>query len=294
MNCEISIVIVSYNNPVLLKQTICSIREKIKQPESEIILVDNASSDNNIFMIEKNFPEVKLLKNKTNFGFGKACNLGAKQAAGKYLLFVNSDIYLEGNPLPEMIEILEKNKNIGSLGVQLHNPNGTRQPSGFRFPALSMRFIQLTGLKNFILKIKPSLRINDDRMFNADFVSGAFFMLEKQLFNEIGGFDERYFMYLEDADLCYQIVKKGKKNYILNRNDVIHLNENHENSSTPFVFYHLNRGHLLFYQKNYSKYKTNFLRIMSRIIFTLKLNWLYLRKNSPSEIEKYKHVLSIF
>lgn len=294
MKPKISIIIVSYNNADLLRKTILSLIEKITVPSIEIIVVDNASTENNVMILESEFPNIKLIKNDSNLGFGKACNLGAKIAAGLYLLFVNSDILLTGNPLPEMIRIYEENNKTGSVGVQLHNPDGTKQPSGFRFPGLFMRFLQLSGLKDLILRIFPSVRVNNDKIFEVPFVSGAFLLILKTLFDELGGFDERYFMYLEDADLCFQINKSGKKNYILNINNVIHLNENHENSSSAFVFYHLNKGQLLFYQKNFSKFKTIFLKNMSRIIITCKLCLLYLKKNSNTEIEKFKKVLSIY
>ena len=119
-------------------------------------------------------------------------------------------------------------------------------------------------------------------------------MLDKKLFDEVGGFDERYFMYFEDADLCYQMSKKGKRNYLLNRNDIIHLNENHENSSTPFVFYHLNKGHLFFYQKNFSKVKIKFLKNMTRLIFNFRLFSLSCTKGSESKANSLKKVLSIY
>ncbi len=294
MDLKVSIIIVSYNNSDILYQTINSLKQKVDQPGWELFVVDNASTDDNVLMVEKNFPEIKLIISKENLGFGRACNLGAKYAGGRFLLFVNSDILLQGNPLPKMIGIFDTIENVGCLGVQLHNPDGSSQPSGFRFPGLFMRFVQLTGLKKLILRIKPGIRINTEELYKVDFVSGAFLMLEKQLFNEVGGFDERYFMYLEDADLCYQISKTGKENYILSRNDILHLNENHENSASPFVFYHLNLGHFLFYQKNFSRGKTQLLKIMTRLIFNIRLIFLYLTNGSDSDINKYKKVLSIF
>ncbi len=294
MDIGVSIIIVSYNNPNLLIQTINSLEKNLSQPHYEIIVIDNASSDNNVIVLEKEHPEVHLIESNVNLGFGKACNLGAQEARGRFLLFVNSDILTKGNPVPDMIRVFDEFNNAGAVGVQLHNPDGSKQPSGFRFPGLFMRFIQLTGLKELILRIKPGIRTNKNNIFKVDFVSGAFLMLEKKLFDEVGGFDERYFMYLEDADLCYQISKRGKMNYLLNRKDIIHLNENHENSLSPFVFYHLNLGHLLFYQKNFSKTKTRILKILTRFIFSLRLFSLCCTKGSESEANSLKKVLSIY
>ena len=291
---SVSVIIVSYNNSDVLKQTLFSIKEMLLEPAYETIVVDNASKDNNVLMLEKEFPEISLIKSNTNLGFGKACNLGARYAKGGFLLLVNSDILFQGNPLPEMIAIFNKLEDVGALGVQLHNLDGSEQPSGFRFPGLFMRFIQLIGLKKLILKMIPSIRMNSEAVFKVDFVSGAFLMLEKKLFDEVGGFDERYFMYLEDADLCYQISKRGKMNYLLNRKDIVHLNENHENSLSPFVFYHLNRGHLLFYQKNFSKTKTKILKVMTRLIFNFRLFSLSCTKGSESKANSLKKVLSIY
>ncbi|MBT8385936.1 MAG: glycosyltransferase, partial [Ignavibacteria bacterium] len=104
----VSIIIVSYNKSYLLRQTVKGIEEHIASTLYEIIIVDNASTDDNVKMIKENYPDVLLVENDTNRGFASACNTGAKIASGKYLLFVNSDILLSGNPIPDMLEIYEK------------------------------------------------------------------------------------------------------------------------------------------------------------------------------------------
>ncbi len=294
MKIEVSIIIVSFNNPFILKQTIVSIKDKIDVPSYEIIVVDNASVEGNVRMIKDDLSDVILIENPTNSGFGYACNLGAKNASGEYLLFVNSDIVLNGNPIPEMINIFNRFSDVGVVGCQLLNPDGSLQPSHFRFPGLLMRFLQLSKIKYLILKLLPSARFKRDKIYEVDFVSGAFLMIKSELFFKLGGFDKRYFMYLEDADLCYQARKSGKINYGLNTNVITHLNENYEDVENPFVFKHLNKSQLLFYKKNYSKGRKRLLIIMTCIFYWIRIVELRMKRNSGNEIEQLKEVISFY
>ncbi len=265
---KVSIIIVSYNNPNVLKDTLVSLYDNISELEFEVIVVDNNSHEKNVEMIKTEFPQVKLIENNENSGFAKGCNIGAKVADGEFLLFVNSDIILEGNPVVDMLECYQ-DSTIGIVGAQLTNADGSIQPSSFRFPKLGMRFLQLSGLKNIIVKVFPKARYSGNKR-EVDYISGAFLMITKKLFFDVGMFDENYFMYQEDADLGYQVKLAGKKSILLTTRKVIHLNENHENEINPFVFTLLNIGQLLFYKKNYSILKFKFLAFMSIFFFFLK------------------------
>lgn len=291
---ELSIIIVSYNNPEILENTIRSILEIIIFPNKELIIVDNASKDSNVHMVRKEFPTVKLLESDKNLGFSKACNIGASKAEGEYLLFVNSDITLTENPIPQMVNIFKKNKDCGIIGCQLFNKDGSLQPSYFRFPSLLMRFIQLTGLKKLVLYLNSDLRFNKETIFSVDFVSGAFLMIERNFFLKIGCFDEDYFMYLEDADLCYRSKLAGKKNLIYNFSKIIHLNENHEVYENPFVFYNLNKGQILFYRKNYSKLKFKVFLIMSILLFGIKYIYAFSIKKSNFYTSELRKIIKLY
>lgn len=280
-----SIIIVSYNKPHQLKDTLSSLIKNIEDAHYEIIVVDNASSANNVEIVKNNFPEVKLIINSDNTGFAGGSNLGAKNAIGKYLLFVNSDVIISGDPVKNMIDVFNQNRDIGIVGCQLINPDGSLQPSHFRFPSLKMRFLQLSGLKFLFKRISRPILLVKKKYLEVDYVSGAFLMISKETFDSHGGFDEHYFMYHEDADLAYQVRKKGLKSILLNTRYVIHLAQNHEYLNSNFVLFHLNKGQLIFYKKNYSHRRVKLLCILSIFFFSLKYFIYFFKRNEKNNIK---------
>jgi len=271
----------------VLIDTIKSIQKKVKSIPFELIIVDNASIDNNVILINKYFPSVKLVLNNKNGGFANGCNIGAKNSSGKFLIFINSDIIINENPIPEMLDIFNSEKLAGIVGCQLLNPDGSKQPSDFRFPNLFLRFMQLSGLKKIILKLLPKVKSKVEKYYETDYISGAFLMVEKDIFFTVGGFDEKYFMYHEDADICYKVNKLGKKVYLYNSKGVIHLAQNHESPDNDFVFFNMNLGQLIFYKNNYSSSKLKLLVIISLISFSIKyVTDLFLFRNRSEIIKK--------
>jgi GT2 family glycosyltransferase len=270
---EKSIIIVSYNNVKILFQTICSLLKYLEEESYEIIIIDNASTENNVEMIKKEFPQIKLIINDKNVGFGKANNQGAEIANGDYLFFVNGDIVLNGNPFTEMISFCEQNKNTGLLGAQLLNQDGSLQPSYYNLPTITKRIIELLGLKKYFLKFYPTNKKNSKLYFRVSVVKGAFFLIKNNLFKKLGGFDDYYFMYIEDIDLSNKAIEKGYHNYLYNCRDIIHLGWNQESILNEFVFFHRNRGLIYFYKKNYSKFVYRWFVIINFVI--LGIRFLY-------------------
>jgi hypothetical protein len=285
-NPLISIIIVSFNKPKVLIDTIKSIQNVITTIPFELIIVDNASSDNNVDLINKFFPSVNLVLNNKNGGFAYGCNVGANNSAGKFLIFINSDILLSEDPVPAMLDKLCSDKGIGIIGCQLLNPDGTLQPSNFRFPRLFLRFIQLSGLKKIILKILPEVKSRKEKYYETDYVSGAFLMIERDIFLRIGGFDERYFMYHEDADICFKVKTMGLKVILYNSRGVTHLTQNQEKLNNDFVFFNMNLGQIIFYKNNYNSSKLKLLAIMSMTIFSFKYVTDLLLFNKRSDVIK--------
>jgi GT2 family glycosyltransferase len=269
-NPVISIVIVSFNKPAVLINTIKSIQNAVKTIPFELVIVDNASDDNNVDLITKHFPSVKLVLNSKNGGFANGCNVGAQNAIGKFLVFINSDIIIKGDPIPAMLDIFNSDQDTGIVGCQLLNPDESLQPSEFRFPKLYVRFLQLSGLKRIILGMLPEIKSRKEKYYETDYVSGAFLMIEKEIFFKVGCFDENYFMYHEDADICFKVKKLGKKVILYNYRGVIHLAQNKENLNNDFVFLNMNLGQIIFYKNNYSPLKLKLLAVMSIILFSCK------------------------
>ncbi|MBM3291572.1 glycosyltransferase family 2 protein [Candidatus Bathyarchaeota archaeon] len=278
----ISIIIVSYNNPQILKQTLDSIYSNLCETDFELVVVDNCSKETNVSMIRNSYTKVVLIENDSNRGFAAGCNIGAKISRGKYLLFVNSDIIFRKNPLPKILDYLSNNHQTGIVGGQLLNLDESLQPSFFKFPSLLMRFLQITNFKSLIKKMLPTKQLPNETFIEVDYVSGAFLLIQKDLFVKLNGFDENYFMYHEDADLCFQAKKNGKKVTAYISTDIIHLGENYEYSLNYFSIYHLNRGQIFFYKKNYSKLNYYILLIMSISVFTVKYLLTFLLREAIS------------
>ncbi|MGD0037055.1 MAG: glycosyltransferase family 2 protein [Bacteroidota bacterium] len=293
-NPKVSIILVSYNRLEVLRNTLAGIVQYLAMPTTEILLVDNASVEPVTDTIQREFPQVRVFSNKINIGFGGGNNIGAQKAQGEFLLFVNSDLVLRGNPLPAMVEMFNKDSHAGIVGCQLLNRDGSLQPSYFRFPNLTMRFLQLTGLKTLLLKILPWLRFNQYQNNRLDFVSGAFFMIKRSLFFDVRCFDDRYFMYLEDADLGYQVARRGKYSRLLHTRDVIHLGAHYEEIDNPFVLHNMNRGHLLFYKKNYSSWKFIVLVLMSIGIYSFYVLFSGLRYDGRMVRKHYSELIRLY
>lgn len=291
-NPVISFIILSYNKPKLLLDTLESLYAQVKVPYFEVIVLDNNSFENNVEQVKKQFPKVRLILNQENLGFAKACNIGADNAKGKYLAFVNSDIIFYSNPMTKIIEILESQNEIGVVGLQLLNPDKSLQPSSHRFPSLKLRLIQLSGLKKLIIKLYPKIQVSAQSGF-VDFVSGGFMVLSKELFAKVGKFDEFYFMYYEDCDLCYQIQKNGKKIYKLCEGDVVHLGKNYEEFENEFSFILLNKGQIYFFKKNYGRAKTCIIIFMNLFFFLIKRLLFLLSENKKKHIKLIKKAISL-
>lgn len=288
---DVSVIIVTHNHA---EQASAVIRCFLRYPGSEIILVDNASSEAVVDTIAGSFQGITIVRNLTNLGFGAANNIGAKRARGRYLLFANADIFVDNNPLPGMMAMLQNSNDIGIVGVQLYNSDGSKQPSYFRFPSLWLRFLQLSGLKSAILSFQPSSRKESSPPPFKGFVSGAFFMIDRNLFLKVGGFDDAFFMYVEDADLGYRVYRAGMRSVILGKSNVVHFGKNYEDENNPFVFFHMNFGLLLFFQKNYPRWRSVALILLSIPFYGAKIAGLSLKATNSEIRSVYEKLLRIY
>ncbi|RLC35941.1 glycosyltransferase family 2 protein [Candidatus Falkowbacteria bacterium] len=210
---KFSIIIVNYNTKEITKNCIDSIFRNCPGNNYEIIVVDNNSQDNSREFLENNFGnKIKLINNKTNKGFGAGNNRGARTAMGEYLFFLNSDTLINNDIFKQIENYLINNKEVGILAPELKLKDGCRQPDVFgRFP----------NIKNTIFnKLSVNATCNDQ---DIDWVSGAALVIRKNLFAQLKGFDENFFMYFEDIDLCKRIKELGYKIMVLPEISVVHL-----------------------------------------------------------------------
>lgn len=228
---KISIIIVSYNTKKLLRDCLNSLFEAGKDMNCEVIIVDNASTDGSVRVAKEfeNFLNIKLIVNKVNKGFGGANNQGIKIAGSDLLLLLNSDTIVNKNALERPLSYMKENKNVGVLGCKLVGIDGNVQSSGGYFPNLFNVFFWMTFLddiKPIYIRIKPyhiNPNFENEYIREQDWVTGAYFMIRKKIFDDLGGFDEDYFMYVEEMDYCYRIKSKNWKIIYYPYSDIVHL-----------------------------------------------------------------------
>ena len=214
---DISVVIVTHNCETFIKQCIGSLLFSGSHPDMEIIAVDNASGDKTVELLRTDFPNIKVIQNTKNLGFTKANNLGIKEAKGRYVFILNTDTEFLGGSLEEMIRFLDRNPGCGILGPKLLDNDGKIQLSCRAFPSYSAAFFNRYSLLTMIFPrskyadIYLKANCSHDTIQQVDWVSGAAMVIRKECFLDIGNFDEEFFMYCEDIDICKRAKDKGWK-----------------------------------------------------------------------------------
>lgn len=211
MNPALSVVIVNWNVRELLRRCLASLAGD--REELEIIVVDNASTDGSVEMLRADFAHVRLVANTDNRGFPAANNQGIALARGRYVLLLNPDTEVLGDALTAMVRFMEAHPDVGLLGPQLLNPDGSVQSSRRRFPTLATAFFESTWLERWappaLLRHYYMLDQPDDRTLDVDWVTGAAMLVRRQAIAQVGGMDEGFFMYSEELDWCRRIKAAG-------------------------------------------------------------------------------------
>ena len=224
----LSIIIVNYNVEKLLDDCLESLVTATKNIKTEIFVVDNNSSDDSCRMVRNKYSFVKLIENKINVGFSKANNQAIKQAKGDYVLILNPDTIVYEKTLDYCLEFSNQNKKSGALGVKMINGNGDFLPESKRsFPSPLVSFYRIIGLSkifsNSVIFNKYYLSfLDEDENHEVDTLAGAFMWIKKSILENVGYFDETFFMYGEDIDLSYRIQKSGMINYYLGKTSILH------------------------------------------------------------------------
>jgi len=282
---NLSIIILSYNTKRLLQNCLASILSSIDgRFLYEVIVIDNASSDGSPEMVKQEFKKVKIIENKENVGFARGCNIGARAAKGKYILFLNSDTEVSDDGFLRMIEFLEKNPKVAILGGKLYNADGSAQPSSGKFYNLANLTIMLLGLERL-----GFLRSSPDEIKKVDWVSGACMMVRRGIFEKLSGFDEKLFMYVEDMEICYRAKKLGFSTYFYPNIKLKHMSLGSSNKT--FAIINIYQGILHFY----SKHKSRFEYFLAKMLLISKAEILilvgFLTLNSDLR-DRYKKVVS--
>lgn len=280
---QLSIIIVNYNVRDFLHHALVSLHQGLKGIRAEVFVVDNASDDGSVEMVKRHFPPVDLIVNKKNFGFAKANNQALSRARGKFILLINPDTIVQEDTLRVMVQFFENNPDVGLAGCKILNPDGTFQLACRRsFPSPWAAFTKISGLSALFPKSKLFGKYNltylsPDETYEIDAVSGSFIMVRRDVYEQVGGLDEDFFMYGEDLDWCYRIQKAGWKNYYVHATQIIHYKgESTRRSSIDEIgtFYNAMR---LFVRKHFQRYFL--MALVLRLGITLS-SWVAIVKGS--------------
>jgi len=224
-----SVIIIAYNSCDFIPACLKSVRDACEGIDSQIIVLDNGSTEPIIPEIKNFFPEVEWIDSKENLGFGKGCNLAEKHATKPYLFFINPDTIISKNAFREMLKFMEEHPEAGTVGCRILNEDGTLQWACRRsFPTIVSAVSKTIGLaalfpKNKTLASYNMSYANPDEMIEVDAVSGSFFCIRRDVYEKLNGFDEDFFMYGEDLDLCFRTKKMGLHNYYTPVTNILHF-----------------------------------------------------------------------
>jgi len=241
MNPDISVLIISYNTRDLLRKCLQSIIQESKDLSHEIIVIDNASKDGSAEMVANEFQDVILIPSEINLGFGQANNLAFKASKGKYIVLLNSDAFLHPGSLQRALDKIKYDPKIGMGGARLVGQDGSWQPSARMFPSLLNEFLQLSGLAGKYPRSKFFGRFNrtwasPDEACETDWIPGAFAIIPRQVLEKLGFFDERFFLYYEEVDLCRRIKQSGYSIWYWPDVIVTHLGGESSKTVNNYVF----------------------------------------------------------
>ncbi|EKD47762.1 MAG: Glycosyltransferase/rhamnosyltransferase [uncultured bacterium] len=243
---KLSITLVNFNQKYFPRMCVESLRKSETDFDYEIIVVDNNSSDESLHYLEKAHNEgtITLIKSQKNLGYGRANNLAAKNAKGEYILIMNEDITVEKDTLQKMVDFMDRHKDIGILAPKLIYHSGHTQESCRRFMTFWDLVVKRTPLRyvqpfkkryeNYLMK-----DFDHNKTQEVDLLVGAFLLMSKKVFDEVDGFDERFFLFLEDFDLCRKVKKHGYKIIYYPEVEAVHY---HKRLSEGSIFGQLTKG----------------------------------------------------
>jgi len=244
---KLSIVIVSYNVRAFVEQCLDSVQKASEGIATEVFVVDNASADDTVEVIGSRYPWVHLIANSENLGFASANNIAIRQSAGEYVLLLNPDTVVEEDTLRQSLAFMDAHPEAGGAGVMMHNADGTLALESRRaIPTPWVSCLKMLGFtKRYYMSHLPW-----DQPSQIEVISGAFCLLRKKALDEIGLLDEAFFMYGEDIDLSYRLLKGGWQNWYLPYPIIHYKGKSTQKSDYRYVhiFY---QAMLIFFRKHY-------------------------------------------
>ena len=287
---DVSVILVSYNTKEMTRDCLNSIYQYTKDIEFEVFVVDNNSSDGSAEMIEQEFPQVKLIRNSENKGFGAANNIAIRQSSAKYIFCLNTDTVLLSNSIKAFYDFMEKdeNKNVGACGCQLLDKDMKPQHSYAKFPCLA----KIVSMIFFFHKICPSIYLklfinskseNDTKPYSVDYITGADLFIRKSVIDECGMFDEDFFMYSEEAEMQFRFKKYGYKSVIIPDINIIHYCSVPDKEVPVSRLRMIFMSEILFYRKCYGRLMSKLAKFFYIIKFII----------TPQHFKRYAELIKM-
>ena len=280
---QLSIIILNYNVRYFLELCVLSVQNAIQNLDAEIIVIDNNSQDNSCEMMKQRFPKVKLIENKENVGFPKGNNIGVSQAKGEYICILNPDTVVAEDTFTKVLAFAKKQNDLGIIGCKLIDGTGNFLPESKRgIPTPFVAFTKITGLYKIFPKTFGKYyaqHLSENETGKVEILVGAFMLMKRNLYNEIGGFDENCFMYSDDIDLSYMVLKKGKSNYYFHETSVIHYKG--ESTVKDGIYMKRNQEAMNFFYKKHFRVSLLFSLFMEMGIVFFSLVKMFQGKPKP-------------
>jgi O-antigen biosynthesis protein len=298
MDC--TVIIVNFNVKDFLEQALYTIDKSLAYAAgrhsgfmSEIFVVDNASDDGSIDMVRRKFPHVTCIQNESNIGFARANNLALDKSTGRFILLINPDTVVQEDTIDSMMQAMGANPSIGMAGCKILNPDGTLQLACRRsFPRPWVALTKIMGLSALFPRTRLFGQYNltyldPDLSYEVDAISGSFMMLKREVYEQVGGLDETFFMYGEDLDWCYRIQQAGWKIYYIPDTKIIHYKGESTRRSDIDAIKTFYQAMTVFVEKHISRSKTvkTFLNLTIWIRALLAWTGRRLRTYSPAVID---------
>ena len=287
---QLSVIILNYNVRYFLEQCVFSVQKALEDIDGEIIVIDNASSDDSCEMMKTKFPHIKLIENKDNLGFPKGNNIGVAQAKGEYICILNPDTVVAEDTFFKILnsQLPTRNSQLGIIGCKLIDGAGNFLPESKRgVPTPWVAFTKIFGLykiSSYFGKYYAQ-HLAENESGKVDILVGAFMIMKRELYLEVGGFDEDCFMYSDDIDLSYLVLKTGKSNHYFHETSVIHYKG--ESTVRDGTYMKRFREAMQFFYKKHFK-KSRFFDVMMQVgSFVFSLLKKNQQKNEVRIIDEY-------
>lgn len=269
---DVSVLIVNWNVRDLLADCLTSLYRDQQSFTFEVWLVDNASTDGSVAMLQERFPQVQLIQNADNPGFAQGNLQAYARCSGRYILMLNPDTLLEPGALNLLYQYLEKHPQTAGVGPDLRNPDGTRQMGCYPFPTLSRELWRLLHLDRvWSYGVYPVERWDTKSPRSVDVVQGACFLLRRTALEQVGFLDPDYYMYTEEVDLCFRLKQAGWGISWLPSARVIHFGGQSTHQAAEAMFLRLYESKILFFRKHYGNLSAGFYKFILSITAILRI-----------------------